>query len=61
MPKAMSIVGMVIAVLIFLLFTLDLALARPFYRASMVMDVVFVVCALILGYLSWTTYKEQTR
>ena len=59
MPKALSISGMVIAVLIFLLFVLDLALAFPFQRSSMMMDIVFVLCALGLGYLSWITWKEQ--
>ena len=59
MPKALSIGGMVIAVLIFLLFALDLALAFPFQRAHWIMDVVFVLCAAGLGYLSWATFKEQ--
>ena len=59
MPKALSISGMVIAVLIFLLFVLDLALAFPFQRSSMMMDIVFVLCSLGLGYLSWATFKEQ--
>ena len=59
MPKALSISGMVIAVLIFLLFTLDLALGFPFQRSSMMMDIVFVLCSLGLGYLSWATFKEQ--
>ena len=59
MPKALSISGMVIAVLIFLLFVLDLALGFPFGRASMMMDIVFVLCSLGLGYLSWATFKEQ--
>ena len=59
MPKALSISGMVIAVLIFLLFVLDLALAFPFQRSSMMMDIVFILCSLGLGYLSWATFKEQ--
>ncbi len=59
MPKALSISGMVIAVLIFLLFTVDLALAFPFQRSSMMMDIVFVLCSLGLGYLSYITFKEQ--
>ena len=59
MPKALSISGMVIAVLIFLLFVLDLALKFPFQRSSMMMDIVFVLCSLGLGYLSWIVYKEQ--
>ena len=59
MPKALSIGGMVIAVLIFLLFAVDLALAFPFGRSSMMMDIVFVLCSAGLGYLSYITFKEQ--
>ena len=59
MPKALTISGMIVAVLLLLLFGLDLALKFPFDRASVTMDIIFVVCALILGYLSWTVLKEQ--
>ena len=62
MPKALSISGMVIAVLILLLFGLDLALPSsiaPFAKASWMMDLIFVICAAGLGYISWTTFKEQ--
>ena len=31
----------------------------PFKYASMVMDIVFVVCALVLGTLSFFTLREQ--
>ena len=62
MPKALSIGGMVIAALILLLFALDLVLPRsiaPLARASWLMDIIFVLCAAGLGYLSWITFKEQ--
>ena len=59
MAKALTISGMIVAVLLLLLFGLDLALKFPFGRANMTMDIIFVVCALILGYLSWTVLKEQ--
>jgi hypothetical protein len=36
-----------------------LALGFPFYRASMTMDICFVICAAILGYMSWATLREQ--
>ena len=58
MPKALTISGMVVAALLFLLFGLDLALRFPFNRQQPVTDVVFVVSALILAYLSWVTFKE---
>jgi biotin transporter BioY len=51
---------MVVALLIFSLFGLDLAIKVPFNRVNIPMDVGAVVCAGILGYLSWATYQEQT-
>ena len=50
--------SMVTAVLLLLLFGLDLATGIPFNQAHMVMDIVFVVCAIGLGYVSWTTFNE---
>ena len=60
MAKALTIVGMVIAVLVFSLFGLDLAIRFPFGKASVAMDIGAILCAVILGYLSWATFKEQT-
>ena len=59
MPKVLCLTGMVIAILILVLFLLDLAVAFPFKRISTLMDVVFVVCAVGLGYISWSTLREQ--
>ena len=59
MPKALCLTGMVIAIVVLLLFLLDLILKVPFQRASLVMDVAFVLCAGALGFISWTTYREQ--
>jgi hypothetical protein len=59
MPKALTISGMVVAVLLLLPFGLDLALQFPFGRASMAMDIAFVVCAAMLGYMSWSAFREQ--
>jgi hypothetical protein len=50
--------GLFISVLILIVFALDLAIEWPFDRASLVMDIGFIVSALVLGYLSWTTHKE---
>lgn len=61
MPKALCLTGMVIAILVFAIFLLDLVLPAGmafFSKASITLDVVFVVSALILGYLSWTTFRE---
>ncbi len=60
MPKALCIAGMVVAVLLVALFGLDLAIKMPFRGLSMFADIAFIVFALILAYLSWATYAEQT-
>lgn len=60
MAKAFSVFGMVVAIIFLLVFTLDLALGMPFSKASIVADIGFIISSLILGYLSWTTYREQT-
>lgn len=59
MPKALCIVGMVVAGLLLILFGLDLALNLPFGGRSMLMNIGFLICAAILGYLSWATFREQ--
>ena len=58
MPKALCMTGMVIAILILVLFLLDLAVAFPFKRVSPMMDILFVLCAVGLGFISWSTLKE---
>jgi hypothetical protein len=59
MPKALCISGMVVAALLLLVFGFDLALKFPFHRVSMTMDIGLLLCSLALGYVSWTTLKEQ--
>jgi hypothetical protein len=59
MPKALTVSGMVIAALLVLMFGLDLAIAIPFDRASKAMDISLLICAALLGYMSWSTFREQ--
>ncbi|HYW78284.1 MAG TPA: hypothetical protein VE890_01865 [Thermoguttaceae bacterium] len=59
MSKALCYIGIGVAGLLLLVFGLDLAIGMPFNTDSKVMDIGFVVCALVLGYLSWTTLREQ--
>jgi hypothetical protein len=58
MPKALTISGMVVAGLLLLIFTLDLAAQIPFKRASALMDIAFILCSLALAYLSWSAFRE---
>jgi hypothetical protein len=60
MLKALCIFGMVVAVLILLIFGLDLATGMPFHVSNKwTMDLPLVLCALVLGYLGWSTLREQ--
>jgi hypothetical protein len=65
MPKALCLAGMVISILLFLLFLLDLVVPfiglgglAPFGQASLLLDLIFVICAGGLGYLSWSSFRE---
>jgi hypothetical protein len=60
MPKVLCIAGAVVAVSLLVLFGADLGVGFPFGGVSKVMDIGFIVCALALGYISWTTLKEQS-
>jgi hypothetical protein len=59
MPKALAILGMVVAALILLIFGLDMAVGFPFKKVNPLMDIAFILCAGALGYMSWTTLREQ--
>ena len=59
MAKVLNIFGMVVAGLTGVIFTLDLAIGLPFGGASMMLDISFILCAAILGYLSWATLREK--
>ena len=59
MPKALCYSGMAIAAVILIFFLLDLATGIPFKKANWLMDLMFVICAGGLGYLSWATLREQ--
>ncbi len=60
MPKALSIIGLTISAILLLIFGLDMALGIPFQNVSSTMDIGFIVCSLVLGYLSWSTMRELT-
>lgn len=66
MPKVLCMTGIVVSILVMILFTADLIFGlaglmwlAPFSYANKVMDVIFMVCAGALGFLSWTTLREQ--
>ena len=59
MAKVLCISGLVISALLGLIFVADLAIGIPFGKVNTTMDIVFVLCAAITGYLSWSTFREQ--
>ncbi len=58
MPKALCLIGLVVAGLVFLLFVLDLAIGIM-GKASILMDIMFIIGSLGLGFLSWEAFREQ--
>ncbi len=58
MSKALTIFGMVVAGLVALVFTADMALGIPFEGADWKMDIGAIIAAGILGYLSWDAFRD---
>ncbi len=58
MPKALCYAGLIVGVLILLLFGLDLAIAVPFKRASVMMGATFAVAGAALAAVSWLSMRE---
>jgi hypothetical protein len=56
--KLLGFGGMVIAGLIAILFVADLAVGIPFERASLAIDVGFILASLIVAYLSWSIVER---
>lgn len=67
MPKVLCLIGMVIAILVFLIFLIDLVFSMmsgmleyaPFKGASIIMNVIFMVSSAMLIYMAWATFREQ--
>ena len=62
MAKALTMLGMLVAALILLVFALDMALGIPFGTASAspAMNIGMIICGALLLYLSWSAWREQT-
>ncbi len=61
MIKKMIFVSMGIAALVAVLSILDLSVGAlaPFAGQSLVLDILLLVASVIIGYLSWETYREN--
>ena len=58
MPKALCLIGMVISILVLLIFLIDLIMG-VFKLSNVPMDIVFIVAAAAIAFLSFTTFREQ--
>ncbi len=60
LPKRAVIASMVVSVLVALLAIADLVLDVPFSGSehTFLMDILFIICAAIAGYLSWDAFKD---
>lgn len=59
MPKALCFLAIAVAVLLLLVFGLDVAMGIPFHGYSKVMDIGFLIASVVLGYMGWSTLREQ--
>jgi uncharacterized membrane protein YqgA involved in biofilm formation len=65
MPKILCMTGIVVAILVFLIFLVHLVLQfvasslAPSTTMNIIADIVFILCAVGLGVLSWMTLREQ--
>jgi hypothetical protein len=59
-PKKMVIGSMVVAGIVALAAVADLVIGVPFTGSehSRLMDILFIVAAAIVGYLSWDAYRD---
>ena len=55
---AFTLFGFAVAAVLVILFGLDLALAVPFQRVSLLMDVTYLICGITLAGLSWSCYRD---
>lgn len=58
MSKVVSLVGLIIAALVVVLFVADLIAGFPFQRVSLAADVGFILSGLIVAYLSWSIMER---
>jgi len=61
MAKGFAIFGFVVAIVLLLVFGLDLAVAIPFDRISLTTDILFILASLALGVVSFMTFREANK
>ena len=59
MSKALAFTGLIVSGLVVILFVADLAVAFPFRRTSILLDLAFIASGLITAYLSWSLLGQS--
>ncbi len=59
MSKILCLFSLALAVILMIIFILDISAGIPFHRDSIVLDSVFIVAGAVLAVLSFLTYREQ--
>jgi|TARA_B100000530_G_C15585299_1_gene340125 sensor domain CHASE-containing protein len=61
MAKALCLTGMIVAILLMVLFTVDFFLQWPFkaFDGKWILDSTFLVASAGLTFLSWSAWREQ--
>jgi hypothetical protein len=57
--KVLIAFAMLVSAVLVLAFGADLLVGWPFHGHSLMMDVAYFSCGLVLAYLSWHTYQQQ--
>lgn len=65
MQKALALFGLIVALILMVIFGMDVALGDPkagtgwpFLGFSKTMDVGFIIAAVLLAYISFATFRE---
>lgn len=58
MARGLTIAAIAIAVLMLVLFGLDLAIGIPFGKQNPGLDISFIICGIGLGLLGFSTWRE---
>ncbi|MBL9089915.1 MAG: hypothetical protein JNL96_01730 [Planctomycetaceae bacterium] len=58
MSKTLTMLGLIVALVMLAIFAADAFVGWPFRGYSMAMDYGFIAAALLLGYMSISTFRE---
>ena len=61
MAKKLCLASVIICLLVFILFTVDISCGIPFSRANFILDIAMMVSSLTILVLSWMTFREQDK